>query len=171
MNLRDRPNPVNAILGSIVLPVVIVLLNILMVALVVLLIYGDFKVSAASGIRGVVAVIIPLVIVSIMNRYGNLFTIEFSKRPSLAVRLVIHPIVSFTLAVIWGFALMILVGIFSSRPDLPLAELVLAGTFIVLINNAGSAKKRIDLMYAGDVLGLLLYVLFVGVPSNFVRFP
>lgn len=171
MNQRYRANAITEFLSKYLLPWFTLVVNFLLVVFTIILVARDFSVSIESGVRGLAAATIPLVVVALTQKYSKSTTTDVEYRHHWFMRLTLSPLFGILISAAWGFVLMEIVYRFGIGNDeagnkLPLAELVLSSTFVSLNNYAGTKQTRAEAYYSGVVLGFLVYLFVKGLPFS-----
>jgi hypothetical protein len=122
------------------------------------LVFNAFKVSFDYGVRSTSAVIFPLVIMAFFFAASIEFWRKLGKQNIFLI---------FFLSMFWGFGILgfihiaKLLGILSW---VPITEVVLSGSFSLLVYGHVANGNRVIPYYYGVIAGFLLYVIIFGLP-------
>ncbi len=121
------------------------------------LVVRAFENGLYPGIRSSASALLPVIIVS--------FLFIFHKEV-LELLGMVPAVMAFLLSMIAGIVLMVVIRFFAHTSGIPVAELVLSGTFSILVFSSGSLKeKQVLSYYYGIISGFLLYIILFGFPS------
>jgi hypothetical protein len=125
--------------------------------LMVYLVLSAFARGFYPGVRSLAGILFPLIMV----------TFVFIFQRELLERLGTIPLfVSFAAALILGVLVMVVVQVYARSPTVPVTELVLSGSFSLLVFSYASLRgNKMLSYYYGMIAGFLLYIICFGFPS------
>ena len=125
----------------------------------VLMIYfvlHDFGGGFAAGMRSTAGVLFPLIMATFVFIFQKELLQRLGRLPTL---------MSFLIALIIGLLVMVAIRLFARSDTVPIAELVLSGSFSLLVfSYASLGGNKMLSYYYGMISGFLLYIIFVGFP-------
>lgn len=128
----------------------------LLIFLLLFLINTDFVAGTSLGLRSLAASLFPIVIGSFIFAFN---------RELLEYMGSIHASLAFLISSVVGGSAMFVLQWTPPEMNLPLAELISASSFSLLVFSSGALKQKETLAYYyGYLSGVLLYVILVGVP-------
>jgi hypothetical protein len=144
-------------------PISVVVPSAFLLLLTTYFVWQEFKADTQYGIRSLAAAIIPLILIGFLTAYHRELLATLGKIP---------PFISFLLSIGWGIGILVVVessGYFG-KTSIPLTELVLSGSFTLLIYNyvENDREARVLSYYYGIFLGFLFYIVFVDLPSKMI---
>jgi len=108
------------------------------------------------GVRSFAGVLLPLIMVTFISIFQKELLEKLGK---------IHTLISFFISLIIGIVVMIVVQSFGHYSTVPITELVLSGSFSILVFSYVSFRENKMLSYYyGMISGFLIYIIFWGVP-------
>ena len=128
------------------------------------LVDSSFEVDAATGIRSIAGIMLPLVI-------GGFLAVFKRSLFEKAAR--VSPTIAFLLAAVFAVAIMLLIENIESLRAAPIAEIIVAAGLTILLYSPGSmpgfvqSAERSDVWmayYFGMVSGMLGYIVLIGFP-------
>jgi hypothetical protein len=113
------------------------------------------------GIRSFSSFLLPLIIVTFIFIFKNEMMKKFSKT---------RPFINFTIFLFIGVAVLLSLKFIIVTTGLPIAELILSGSFSLLVfsyvaSDEKGNEKRMLSSYYGMVSGFLIYIIFWGFPE------
>ncbi len=124
--------------------------------LMVYLVFSAFARGFYPGVRSFAGILLPLIMV----------TFIFIFQRELLEKLGTIPLfVSVFAALVVGLIVMFAVQLYARSPTVPITELVLSGSFSLLVFSYASLRGNAMLSYYyGMIAGFLLYIIFFGFP-------
>lgn len=120
------------------------------------LVFQSFGGGFYPGVRSFAGALLPIIIGSF---------VYLASRKSLRAVATLHTGISFPIGIVAGVLVMGVLHFFAQESSIPLAELVVASCFSVLVFSSGAAPGDKPLsMYYGVISGLLLYIILFGFP-------
>jgi hypothetical protein len=127
-------------------------------ALMIHLVSHAFYRDTYSGIRSFAAVLLPLIVVTFIFIFQRELLERLGRRPTL---------LSFSASLIAGIAAMAIVRFCAYSTIVPVSELVLSGSFSILVFSYVSLQENKMLSYYyGMICGFLVYIIFFGFPVS-----
>ena len=111
------------------------------------------------GIRSLCGALLPLILITFIHEFRKDLLVQLGSQNTL---------VSLILSSVWGFALMLILRVFNRYlHNIPLNELILSGSFSVLVfTYYHDEENRAKAYYYGLIAGLLIYVILFGFPTD-----
>jgi len=131
--------------------------------LIAYFIFKAFRISVYAGVQSFAGAVFPLIIVTFIYIFNRDLITYLGK---------INILISFSSAMIWGFIVMVVIRFFGSMnvAPIPISELILSGSFSILIfSYVEGAQSKILSYYYGMISGFLLYIIVFGFPPNVLR--
>jgi hypothetical protein len=126
--------------------------------LLVYLIIQSFAVSFNYGVRSFSAVLLPIVIAAFFSG---------TQRDMWEKMASVKPLKTFAISLIWGGAILGIVHfakLYGIVSQVPVTEIVLSGSFAILMYGHVHISERILPFYYGMISGFLVYVMLFGLP-------
>ena len=117
-----------------------------------------FRISIYSGVRSFAGVLFPLIIMTFIYIFNRELLTHLGK---------LNVPVSFIGSLIWGIIVMVVIRFFGPMysASIPISELILSGSFSILIfSYVQGAQSKLLSYYYGMISGFLLYIIFFGFP-------
>jgi hypothetical protein len=157
---NNKPVEVNNwgtwVINKIIHPFTVFATPLFILFLMIYLIYFSFREGVYPGIRSFTGVLFPLIIV----------TFIFAFRKELLEKLGrINTLFSFIISLIIGMVVMLVVRFLAFFSPIPITELVLSGSFsILLFSYVNLRENKMLSYYYGMISGFLLYIILWGFP-------
>ena len=120
------------------------------------LVFYSFGKGFSSGIRSFAGVLLPLIMVTFIFVFQKELLEKLGKIPAL---------ISFFASLIIGIVVMVVVRAFAYSSAVPVTELVLSGSFSILVfSYVGLRENKMLSYYYGMISGFLIYIIFWGFP-------
>ena len=135
-------------------PFAIFVTPLFILSLIVFFVADDFRNSLNDGVRSFAAVLLPLMVLTFLVTFRRDDLSKAGRAPN---------VLTFSLMLIAG---VIVMAVLSFSSSIPLAELLLSGTFAVLVfSYVALPKDKMVSYYFGVILGFLLFVVVNGFPN------
>jgi hypothetical protein len=143
------------LINGLLYPFAMVATPLFLLALIVFFVLQAFSDSTGDGVRSFAAVLLPLMTLALLVAFRKEKLQRAERLPSIW---------AFFLTLVVGIGVLALLAITPTR--IPLPELVLSGSFSVLIfSYLALTQDKAMFYYFGMVLGFLLYVVILGFPT------
>jgi hypothetical protein len=143
------------LINGLLYPFAMVATPLFLLALIVFFVLQAFSDSTGDGVRSFAAVLLPLMTLALLVAFRKEKLQRAERLPSIW---------AFFLTLVVGIGVLALLAITPTR--IPLPELVLSGSFSVLIfSYVALSQDKAMFYYFGMVLGFLLYVVILGFPT------
>jgi phage-related protein len=120
------------------------------------LVFYAFKGGIYPGIRSFAGVLLPLIMVTFIFIFQKELLEKLGKIPTL---------ISFLASLVAGIIMMIIIRYFAYSSAVPITELVLSGSFSILVFSYVSLPENKMLSYYyGMISGFLIYIIFFSFP-------
>ena len=124
--------------------------------LMIYLVFYAFRGGFYPGVRSFAGVLLPLIMVTFIFIFQKELLEKLGK---------IHTLISFFISLIIGIVVMVVVRSFGHSSTVPITELVLSGSFSILVFSYVSLQENKMLSYYyGMISGFLIYIIFWGFP-------
>lgn len=124
--------------------------------LMIYLVFYAFREGIYIGIRSFAGILLPLIIVTFIFIFERELLEKLGKIPTL---------ISLFASLIVGIIVMVLIRFFAHSSAVPITELVLSGSFSILVFSYVSLRENKMLsFYYGMIFGFLIYIIFWGFP-------
>jgi phosphoglycerol transferase MdoB-like AlkP superfamily enzyme len=145
------------LIHKVVHPFTIFVTPLFVLVLTVYLIIYAFKTGISSGVRSFAGVLLPLIMVTFIFIFQRDLLQKLERIPTL---------ISFSASFIVGIIVMVVIRLFAKNTPVPITELVLSGSFSILVFSYVSLEgNKMLSYYYGMISGLLFYIIFWGFPS------
>ncbi len=144
------------LIHSVVHPFTVFVTPVSVLFLMIYLVFHAFRGGLYLGIRSFAGVLLPLIIVTFIFIFQKELLEKLGKIPTLF---------SFFASLIIGIVVMVVVRLFAYFSVVPITELVLSGSFSILVFSYVSLRGNNMLSYYyGMITGFLIYIIFWGFP-------
>ena len=150
-------------------PLTTIATPIFLLVLTVYFVATAFKTDIYTGVRSLSAALIPLIMVTFTSIFVNDILTKLRNA---------NVLLSFLTSFVWAIFVMIVIRVFGSLvpSPFPLSELVLSGSFAILVfsyaetqTKGENKNNRVLAYYYGMIMGFLVYIVFAGFPSTVFR--
>ena len=162
MNMKDgkiseQDNWGIALINRVVHPFTVFATPALVLILIIYLVICNFREGIYVGIRSFAGFLFPLILVTFIFKFQKELLEKLGKIPTL---------ISFGISLFTGIVVMIVVQGFERFLLVPIVELVLSGSFSILVFSYASLRgNKMLSYYYGMISGFLFYIIFWGFPA------
>ena len=144
------------LINKVVHPFTIVATPLFILLLMIYLIYNSFTSGVYAGIRSFAGCLLPLILVTFIFIFQRDLLERLGK---------ISTLLSFIISLFIGVLLMVVIGSLANNQSIPITELVLSGSFSILVFSYVSLEgNKMLSYYYGMISGFLLFIIFFGFP-------
>ena len=155
-NLPELNNWGTWLIHKIVHPFTIFATPLFILLLMGYLVFHAFSSGIYPGIRSFAGILLPLIMVTFIFIFQKELLEKLGRIPTL---------ISFFSSLIIGIVVMVVIRFFAYSLPIPITELVLSGSFSILIFSYVSLQEnRMLSYYYGMISGFLIYIIFWGFP-------
>ncbi|KPJ66503.1 hypothetical protein AMJ44_08250 [candidate division WOR-1 bacterium DG_54_3] len=146
------------LVNTVIHPFAVTATPLFVLVLMIYLVYYAFLTGTQQGIRSFSGVLLPLILVTFLYIFQRDLLRNMGKIPTT---------VSFLISLIIGLLVMTIVRVIGHSSSIPITELVLSGSFSILVFSYVSLlETKMFSYYYGMISGFLIYLFFFGFPVN-----
>lgn len=142
-------------------PFTIIATPVFLLLLTVFFVIQGFSTDVYVGIRSLAGALLPLILITFIHIFNQDLLIKLGN---------VNILISFSVSLVWGILIMAILHIFGSFFPLaavPVKEVVLSGSFAILVYSYVQATANRALSYYyGMISGFLIYVIVFGIPAS-----
>jgi len=127
-----------------------------LMGLMIYLLFIGFSTGIYPGVRSLSGILLPLITITFIYIFQKELIEKIGEVPTL---------VSFSISLAIGFGVMFVIRIFIDSQAVPIIELVLSGSFSILVFSYVSLEgNKMLAYYYGMISGFLIYIILWGFP-------